>query len=96
MQTERFIDWIIESASDLEDGEMGMDKCIEEFCTQHNLSDEACEIAQKRAFKLAALEAGIPLEVVEGKRKLNSYEIPQDVLSSPLFKSRGNEDEKVS
>jgi hypothetical protein len=58
---------IIELAVDVEDGETGTGRCIEQVCK------ELREAAQREAFKQSALDAGIPLSVIEGRTKLSDH-----------------------
>jgi len=76
---------ILAGAADIEDGETGADRCIEIYCEQHGFSKETAEKAQQEAFKIGALEAGIPLSVIEGKTKLSDH-FSQDYINA---KARG-------
>ena len=63
----KLLETIIKGAGVFEDGEMGMDKCIDLFC------EELAAQAKALAFKQGALEAGIPLSVIEWKTKLSDH-----------------------
>lgn len=64
---------IYDGAVEYEDGETGMDRCIELFCEDNTIDDQTCEWVQRVAFIKGATEAGIPLQVALGKKKLTDY-----------------------
>lgn len=67
------IQQIIKYSIAYEDGETGTNACIDQFCQAHGLNAETAELAKKEAFKQGALEAGIPISVIEGKTKLSDH-----------------------
>jgi len=70
------VDQILKGSLDYEDGETGVDRCIDLFCDQQGVSDQLRERAKWEAFKRGALGAGIPLSVIEGKTKLCDHFSP--------------------
>ena len=68
---------IIEGAWEYEDGETGTEKCIRAYCRDHGIDESIAEQAVREAFKQGALEAGIPLSVVEGRSKLSDHFSPE-------------------
>jgi hypothetical protein len=67
------IEQIISGAIDLEDGETGINKCIDWFCKENSICQDLADKAKHEAFKQGAIEAGIPLLVIEGKTKLTDH-----------------------
>ena len=65
------INKIIDGAISYEDGETGEHECIHRYCEDNNIDEETCELAQKIAFERGASQAGIPLKVIRGEKKLN-------------------------
>lgn len=64
------INKIINGAIEYEDGETGEDRCIERYCEDNGIDEEICELAQQIAFERSASQAGIPLKVIRGEKKL--------------------------
>lgn len=64
---------VMQWVADNSDGETSTDSLIETYGKDNNISDEIIEGIQKRAFTEAALDAGIPLSVIEGKTKLSDH-----------------------
>ncbi len=64
---------VMAGSVDLEDGEMGIIKCCEYYCLQHGLSQDYAYEAAKRLYREGAIEAGIPVAVVDGKAKLRDF-----------------------
>jgi hypothetical protein len=69
------IDKIIEDALDLEDGETGTFDCVLLLLKDSGLDDELigdiADAAAKKWERDSALACGIPLDVIEGRSKLN-------------------------
>ncbi len=78
---EKLFYWLENRAADLEDGEMGMRKCIEEMAEQLKLPDEVADWVIEIGTTLAALEAGIPLSVIQRKTKLRDHFSPEYIES---------------
>jgi hypothetical protein len=87
MITFKELDEIIQAAADYEDGELGMNGCIEHYCQDNDISDEICWQAQIRAFTQGALSAGIPIPVIQGKRTLRDY-FSQDYINFKCNKDK--------
>jgi hypothetical protein len=81
MTREEMINEIIRLAADLEDGETGTYKCITLACLE--LAEEAVETS----YRQSALEAGIPLAVIEGKAKLTDY-FSQEYIDSQAGRNK--------
>jgi len=64
------LNYIINKAAEYEDGETGLDLCIKMYCEDEGINEEVCEAAQRLAHRQGALEAGIPLSVINGNKKL--------------------------
>lgn len=64
---------IIDGASDYADVDMPMHKCIEKYCLDNGIPEEVGDEAYDLASRDNALEAGIPLSVIEGKTKLTDH-----------------------
>lgn len=93
-QNESKIDQIIEGSWDYCDGETSADDCIEKYCLDNFIDAETMKRAQKESFKRGALEAGIPLSVIEGRTKLKDH-FSQDYIDSqtePLAESEWDAD----
>ncbi len=68
-----YLDRLIKAAAEYEDGESGIDACIDQYCADNGIHEAVCEVAKRRAYTQGALEAGIPLSVIEGKTKLTDH-----------------------
>lgn len=68
---------IIQGAIEYEDGEMGEAKCIRAYCRDHGIDESVAERAILEAHKQGALDAGIPLSVIEGRTKLSDHFSPE-------------------
>lgn len=75
----KLFDMIYQGALEYEDGEVGVNTCIEMFCEDNQIDDQTCEWAQEVAFVKAGLEAGVPLEVITGEKKLSEV-FPKDYI----------------
>jgi len=64
MFNDKYLSDIIEKAADYEDGETGVDRCIELYCEDHGVSEEDCNRAKRQAFYQGSIEAGIPKQIV--------------------------------
>jgi hypothetical protein len=64
-------DTIIEGSTEYEDGETGMINCIEKYCEENNVDLVAGYAAYDYYINKKALQAGIPLIVIEGHKKLS-------------------------
>jgi hypothetical protein len=62
---------IIKNAADYEDGETGLISCVEKYCEEHNVDLAIGYEAYDYYIKKKALAAGIPLSVIEEKKKLS-------------------------
>jgi hypothetical protein len=62
---------IIRNAIDYEDGETGMINCVERYCEDHNVDLVIGYEAYDYYIKKEALEVGIPISVIKGKKKLS-------------------------
>lgn len=67
------IDKIIEESQDFADEDTSIFECIKLYCKKHKINEKLMEQAQRTAFVNGALEAGIPLSVIEGKTKLTDH-----------------------
>ena len=76
---------IISKAMEYEDGETGMDLCIKMYCDDNKISEDVCRQAQKFAFEQSALEAGIPLAVIRGEKKLGKRDMNLDDIEITEF-----------
>lgn len=54
-----------------EDGTIGVDRCIELYAENNNLSEHWIEFLQNYCFIQGALDAGIPLDIIFGQRELS-------------------------
>lgn len=71
-----FFYWLYDYAAQYADEGVSMARCFELAGEQLNLPEELVEWAYQTAFTLEALEAGIPLSVIEGKTKLSDHFSP--------------------
>ena len=68
------IEKIIKEASSNCDEETGLHICIARYCEENGIDDEDIQDdAYQLSFKRSALEAGIPLSVIEGKTTLRDH-----------------------
>lgn len=67
------LDKIIKAAGAYEDGDTGIDRCIELYCQEHGIDSEVSDAACRKAHTDGALAAGIPRSVIEGKSKLSDH-----------------------
>ena len=73
-EKDSFMEKIISNSSELEDGSLGIFKCIDAYCKEHGILDEGIiGEAKQESFKREALAAGIPLSVIEGKTSLRDH-----------------------
>lgn len=62
-----------EAVSMYEDGEVGIDRCVQLYCEKYSIDEITCE-AIIRVYKIeAAVSYGIPRSVAEGKTKLKDH-----------------------
>jgi hypothetical protein len=78
---EKLFYWLENRAAQLEDGETGMRKCVELLCERMDLPDEVSDWVIDIGTTLAALEAGIPLSVIQRKTKLSDHFSPEYIES---------------
>lgn len=64
---------IIDGSIEFADIDVGQDECIDLYCEEYGISECIAEQAKALAFKQGALEAGIPLAVIEGRASINDY-----------------------
>ena len=70
---EKLFYWLEAQAADLEDGETGMRKCVAILCERLKLPQDVAEWIIDKGVTLAALDAGIPLSVIQRKTKLSDH-----------------------
>jgi len=86
----KYLKFIIENADkEFGDGETNIDDCILQYCKLYGINNKTCEAAQTKAFQDEALSHGIPLSVIQGKKKLS------DIFSSDYINYKCNK-KKVS
>ena len=59
--------WMIDKASELEDGDTGMNRCMEAFCDESGIPQHVGEWAAGIYNARSAWDAGIPLTVISQK-----------------------------
>lgn len=85
------LEQIVEKAAEYQDDETGIEDCIDLFCEAEGLDNDLAEAAKRYAFVQGALEAGIPLAVIEGREKLamnlSDIEVTElgDIKEGPKF-----------
>lgn len=67
---------------------MSCEICIKEIPTISDESGNFCESCYNKAFIESALNAGIPLSVIEGKTKLSDH-FPREYIEEQIAKARG-------
>lgn len=72
MNTQKAYEIIEQACSDYEDGQTGVSACVEMFVEENNLSHDVDEVLGLY-FKNEARQAGIPLSVVNGDKKLSDH-----------------------
>jgi len=68
-----FFNWIDDGAANLSDGETQHHVCIKDFCVTHGLNEAIQDWATKESNTRSALDAGIPLSVIQGKTELREH-----------------------
>jgi hypothetical protein len=64
---------IIKESEQYADIDMDVTKCIEQYCQENNIPEEIAEKAIELAYRNEAINAGIPISVIEGRTKLTDH-----------------------
>jgi len=88
-----FFEWLSKKAGDIEDGETGTAKCFEIACEVAELPEEITEWAAEIAMTQSALNAGIPLSVIQGKTKLKDH-FSQEYIDH--MRNKSNDEDNVA
>ena len=87
-ETERALyNRLLEMCAGYEDGETGIHKCMDMACEALGLPEEVASWAGGIYMTESALDAGIPLSVIEGKTKLSDH------FTKEQIKAETNEEE---
>lgn len=87
MSYEKILREVIKGSSDYADIDICASKAIELYCEDNGLSQEIAEAANYLFEKEEALNAGIPLSVIEGKTKLTDH-FSQEYIDFQCGKSK--------